>query len=888
MRLVFVTTELDPFLPGGAGTVVRLLSEGLRAEEHVVEIVLVSGEQFDELPTGVTLVRPSDADSQALGPFLARSRAAAQAVSSMADTGPIDLVEFQDFDGLAYETLVNRGVLGLDRTRIGVRMHGPADLMFEAIGVVPEDVVPVRVMEAEAFRMADAVIAPSEALRLIALDRYQLEPGRILIGEPPVPPLTPVPLRPSSNPEIVFFGRLAEVKGAHDFVAAALGVLSRHPDAVIRLIGADGWSAEAGLPMQEWLTGLIPESLADRFRFEGAMDRNALASSLATAWMVVLPSRFESFSLAAHEVRGLGLPVILPDLPAFHGYFGEQTGALLYAPSVAALEAAIERMIGEEPLRSRLTDAPPPTRGEPLMVYGAELPEPRHPRSQAGLATAAVKRLEETAVAARQASGISRLARRVFRVLPEPLARVAKRLVPTSIKDKVRLVANWGEEAARREREGRLAEVRKRIARGDFPDIDEPLVSIIIPCFDQGGFLEEALTSVFEQTFPYFEVIVVDDGSRDPETIAILDQFDWPRTRLIRQENQGLPAARNAGMRLARAPYLVPLDADDELAADYLAELVNAIDLNPGAAYTHCWAELFGDLRALFVTRPFNPYQLLISNPIMGCALIRRRAWEAVGGYDESMQDGHEDWELWIRVLKAGWTETEVRRALFRYRKHGVSMSVVSEARFEQGRAEIVRRHPDLYEFEAVKELKRQWYPWVSIILTAEQVAAVSRWDIDDAELVAIDDNTLAAALASQKGWGCQGPTGSLPAAVAAATGKFLIVADAFGRLSPNAVAKLANALEQHPEALGAAPKGSQRPVLWRHWAVVDREAPHRSVVEVDVTIPLVEADGLGPGTFPQHRWEVHADLEAAGLDLPVQRQPPEEEGRLPQWLNQA
>ncbi len=884
MKVIFVTTELDPFVPGGAGTVVRLLSERLQADGHLVHILLVSEARPDGLPSEVELVSPAGAPKD-LSPFLARSHAAARAVAAFAHTDSVDLFEFQDFDGLAYKTLVDRGQLGLERTRIGVRMHGPADLVFESIGVLPEDIVPVSVMETEAFRMADTVLAPSEGLRHLAIDRYQLEPVRVVIGEPPVPVLEPVPLDPTSTPEVVFYGRSAEGKGAQDFVSAAMGVLSRHPDAVMRLIGPDGWSAETGGPIEEGVKSRIPDHLADRFRFEGAIDRNQLSAALASAWMVVLPGSFESFSLAAHEVRGLGLPVVLPDLPAFRGYLGEESGALLFEPSVAGLEAAIERLIGEEPLRKRLTEAPPPRKGDPLAVYRSGLPAPRHPRSQAGLATAAVKRFEETTFTAPRRTGVARLVRRAFRTLPAPLARGAVRMVPQSIKDRVRSVASWREEAARRERQDRFASVRNRIDRGDFPEIDDPLVTIVIPCFDQGRFLEDALMSVFEQTFPYFEVVVVDDGSRDPETIAILDQLEWPRTRLLRQENRGLPAARNAGMKMARAPLLVPLDADDELAPDYLLELVNALDRNPAAAYAHCWTELFGEQHALFVTRPFNPYQMLLSNPIIGCVVMRRQAWASLGGYDESMKDGHEDWELWMRLLRAGWAETVVRRPLFRYRKHGISMSVDTEARFEQGRAEIVHRHPDLYNAEGVQDLKLQWYPWVSIILTSEQVVAVSRWVIDDAELVSIDDNTLAAALAHQRGWGCRGPTGTLAEAVAAATGKFLIVADVVGRVDPDALARMAYALEEHPEAMGAGPIGASRPVLWRHWTVVDRAAPHRSVVEVDATITVIDDDPLGAGAFPQPGWDIGDELEAIGLDLPVQRQPPEEDGRAPDWL---
>jgi hypothetical protein len=212
-------------------------------------------------------------------------------------------------------------------------------------------------------------------------------------------------------------------------------------------------------------------------------------------------------------------------------------------------------------------------------------------------------------------------------------------------------------------------------------------------------------------------------------------------------------------------------------------------------------------------------------------------------------------------------------------------MSVGSEARFEQGRAEIRRLHPRLYELERVKESKTRYYPWVSIIMTSDQLAAVSKWNLDDAELVAIDDVTLASALSSQKGWGCRGPTVTVAQAVAAATGKFLIVADAIGRLDPDTVACLAEALEDHPEAVGAGPVGSSRPVLWRHWTVVDRNAPHRAIIEVEADIPIIADDGLGPGAFPQPGWDIGDELEAIALDLPVQRQAPEEDGRLPDWL---
>ena len=163
---------------------------------------------------------------------------------------------------------------------------------------------------------------------------------------------------------------------------------------------------------------------------------------------------------------------------------------------------------------------------------------------------------------------------------------------------------------------------------------------------------------------------------------------------MLRQENRGLSGARNAGMQLAQGRFLVPLDADDEIAPEFLEVLHSALEGRPDAAYAHCWSELYGDEEATWVARPFNPYQLALSNSVVGCVLLRAEAWKQVGGYDETMRNGNEDWDFWLRLLEVGWNQVQVRRPLFRYRRHGVSMSVTTEARFEAAREEIARRHP--------------------------------------------------------------------------------------------------------------------------------------------------------------------------------------------------
>ena len=95
-----------------------------------------------------------------------------------------------------------------------------------------------------------------------------------------------------------------------------------------------------------------------------------------------------------------------------------------------------------------------------------------------------------------------------------------------------------------------------------------PKVSVIIPCYNQGACLEEAVDSVLAQTFQDFEILVVNDGSTDEATIRMLGKYERPKTRVIHTDNQGLAMARNNGIREARGAYILPLDADDKIGPD--------------------------------------------------------------------------------------------------------------------------------------------------------------------------------------------------------------------------------------------------------------------------------------------------------------------------------
>jgi len=232
-------------------------------------------------------------------------------------------------------------------------------------------------------------------------------------------------------------------------------------------------------------------------------------------------------------------------------------------------------------------------------------------------------------------------------------------------------------------------------------------VSVVVPCHNGGRFLDGLLASLAAQTFREFEVIIVNDGSTEPATLEKLKSLD-PAVRVVHQENRYLPAARNRGFLEARAELVLPLDCDDALDPAYLAETVPLLENAPsevGFVFTHGW--LTGALTGAF-PRQLNRFDQLFLNFLPYCMLIRKSAWQAVGGYDERMRSGMEDWEFNIRLSRSGFCGIEVARPLFIYmvRPDGMLLSRTARMHGTIWRA-IRSKHADLYRVASLVQLWR-------------------------------------------------------------------------------------------------------------------------------------------------------------------------------------
>jgi glycosyltransferase involved in cell wall biosynthesis len=228
-------------------------------------------------------------------------------------------------------------------------------------------------------------------------------------------------------------------------------------------------------------------------------------------------------------------------------------------------------------------------------------------------------------------------------------------------------------------------------------------VAVLIPCYGDGELLREAVASIDEDE--PVEVVVVDDGSTDRPTLDVLAQLAADGVRVIRKErNEGVPAARMTALAETGAPYVFPLDADDQLVPGTLGRMADLLDANPDAAA--CFGDYleFGtppeSLRA--IPHELDPFRIAYANEF-GAPLLRRSAVVEAGGWlpdgEDSKTFGYEDWHLWMSLAERGQRGVHVGTGVPTYRRRlqqGRRMAS-DRSRHRRVYADLRRLHPELF-----------------------------------------------------------------------------------------------------------------------------------------------------------------------------------------------
>ena len=202
-----------------------------------------------------------------------------------------------------------------------------------------------------------------------------------------------------------------------------------------------------------------------------------------------------------------------------------------------------------------------------------------------------------------------------------------------------------------------------------------PRVSIVLPTYNHLDYLPIAVTSLLEQTFTDFELIIVNDGSTDG-TDEYLATLTDPRIRIINQLNQRLPSALNNGFTISRGELLTWTSADNYCAPHFLEALTRALesDLSVGFAVgAFAYVDTNGQILNFATNQDLGLPSLLTQNPGIAAFMYRRTCLDKVGRYDAKLE-GAEDWDMWIRISEH-YSAVYVEEILYYYRIHSETMT---------------------------------------------------------------------------------------------------------------------------------------------------------------------------------------------------------------------
>jgi len=225
-------------------------------------------------------------------------------------------------------------------------------------------------------------------------------------------------------------------------------------------------------------------------------------------------------------------------------------------------------------------------------------------------------------------------------------------------------------------------------------------LSIIIPCFNHGEYLLDAIDNLDPKANDY-EILIVNDGSTDIRTLEILKDLREQGYFILDRVNQGLAMARNHGISIAKGRYILPLDSDNKIYPKYIEQGIAILDKLPEVGVVYGDMELFGDRIGRWELPDFDLNRLMLGNYIDACAVFRRAVWEDCGGYDDKIPDklGYEDWDFWLGAAEKGWQFHHIAEVMYQYRVRSDSMVQTCKLPENQKRLVhyIASKHPDLY-----------------------------------------------------------------------------------------------------------------------------------------------------------------------------------------------
>ncbi len=530
--------------------------------------------------------------------------------------------------------------------------------------------------------LLNAFSISSEHLAHVVEEDYETNPGRIRViptgvdaeGEFNPVRVQPVEMVQRHHFNILFPGRLAEQKDPLLMVDVIRRVVDVHGEVRVHVVG-DG-------PLEHDVRAFVRQVGLER-HFAFHPPSRELARWYAACDLLLMTSVFEGIPYVVYEAMAMELPIVAPSLPGNVELMADTAGILIDPrDDVSAYAGAVNGLIEDSARAEALGRA---ARARVLECFSLRSMGDMHAQ------------LYDDLLERRRSAALTKN--------PPPTKSMQASLT--------------------REGDASLHFLTRPI-RG------QPLVSVVVPCFNHGRFLPQCIDAVLDQDYEEIEVIVVDDASTDPATIRVLGEVELrDGVRVIRQlHNLGPSIARNRAIKEARGRYILPVDADNILlpkaVASLVAQLQSAGEL-VGYIYPNC--QFFGTRDDYYQPPSFNLDLLLRGNYCDTCSLIDRDIFDAGLFYAEDIRLGHEDWDFALTLATHGVRGEPANSKTLLFRKHGFTRSDTVEYAGSSFHEEILDRHPELYGGSTslgrfgrwhgpAAEIKAQHAPGLSIIMT--------------------------------------------------------------------------------------------------------------------------------------------------------------------------
>lgn len=672
MKIWLLTSETPLFNPGGIARYVDNFARYLSAAGHRVTVFGRDGEQRDrEIQPGYQYrsvvprwdlcaqpgagTRPDDHPAfpyNVLDYWGAFSyQMAAAVLAEMEADGPPDVIESQEYCALPYYLLQRKLTEGggLDAIPVVVNAHSP-DFIIREFNEEPRYQFPhywTGRLEKFCLHAADAVICPSQYL---SSQLEELFGGSIQVRHFPLPWTDPGRAGPPQAVipgKVLYFGRLEVRKGTLKLVEACARMWRSGEAFQLHLVGSDTRYYPRACTVGEWIRKRHAQWVeAGCLQIREALPHDQLMREIGSAAVTVIPSTWENWPNTCIEAMSLGKVVV----GTRHGGQAEMIGSdgscgfVTSWEEPGSFENALTRALTLDDEARRLM-------GERARERIASLCSPEQ-------------------------------------VLPGRLEHFQRLLESRPVRRFFPFVNR------------RLRQSTARESWSPAPEV-EGRVSVVIPYYNLGATIGATVDSVMRADWPDVEIVLVNDGSDDAGSLTTLSELEdrgLPGLRVLHQENTGLAGARNAGVEAGTGQYVLLLDADDQIEPAFIRKAAAVLGRYPNVHIVYSWERYMEASEDIYPCWNFEFPYLLGHNMTCPVSLMYRKSYRSFGGSRTDMAYNFEDFELWIRLVKAGCGGVALVEPLTRYRVRAGSMWQGSAREQHLYLQDLIARfHPDLF-----------------------------------------------------------------------------------------------------------------------------------------------------------------------------------------------